>query len=89
MPFAMFPGSGFVVVSLGLQASMQDPHHPVCQLSQRGMVTDPARSEFVVVAAGTGRGGQCCVGLAPECVHEAIVVHVSGEDVLLFPARRG
>ena len=43
------PGGGFVVGSLGLEASVQDSDEAVAELAERGAVADSSGSELVVV----------------------------------------
>ena len=50
----MCPGGGLVVVGAGLEAAVQDADQSVPELAQRGVVTDPAGTQGVVVGAGTG-----------------------------------
>ena len=48
------PGGVFVVGGAGRGAAVQDADQAVAELAQGGAVADPAPTELVVVAAGTG-----------------------------------
>ena len=85
----MRPCFGFVVELMAVQAAMQDPYHSVGQLARRGVMGDATSAQLVVVAPGTRRCRQCGVGLAPERIDEAVVVHVTGKNVLFLSPTLG
>jgi hypothetical protein len=48
------PGGVLVVVRAGFEATVEDAHKAVGELTQRCMVAGASPSEFVVVGAGSG-----------------------------------
>ena len=48
------PGGGFVVGSLGLEASVQDSDEAVAELAEGGLVADPACAQGLVIGPGAG-----------------------------------
>ena len=50
--FVMLPGGVLVVEGSGLDAAVLDAYEPICQLPERGVVTDVAGAHRVVVGPG-------------------------------------
>src|SRR5664280_2277506 len=50
----VLPGCRFVVLRAGFEAAVQDSDEPICELPQRGVVTDFPGTERVVVDPRAG-----------------------------------
>lgn len=86
---AVSPGGALVVEGVVFEAAVKDADEPVGERSQ-GLVMEIAfGSVLVVVEAASGALGECAERRLVECVVEAPVADMSGEDGFLLPGRDG